>query len=202
MLNFSKKYSLNAWNKETYEKIIEKSWANVQKEPLLIKGDIHPAIITAIEEISKINNKSGEIKENSETISSVLKNRSNDYSNLERIFKDKSNCELLDWSPSPLRKFGEKVSIIIPTYNSFNSLKLTLASINRQKLNLEQKKMVEVVVIDDGSTDHPNKILKERYSFNLKYFKQNNLGRVCARNLGATLSFGEILFFLDSDVVL
>lgn len=98
--------------------------------------------------------------------------------------------------------FGEKVSVIIPTYNSFRSLKLTLDSLNRQKLDVGQKKLIEVIVIDDDSTDHTHNILKIKYFFNLRYFKQNNLGRVYARNLGATFAFGKILIFLDSDVVL
>lgn len=201
LLNISKKYSLNIWDKEVYEKIIEKSWSGVQKEPIATKGKIHPMIVSTIKEIKKIKNKNKD-KAGDKTIVSILKNKSNDYSCLERIFKNKSKCKLLDWTPSPLIYFEEKVSVIIPTYNSFESLKLTLSSLDNQKLDSKQKKLIEVIVIDDGSTDDTIDILKEKFSFNLRYFKQNNLGRVYARNLGATLALGKILIFLDSDVVL
>lgn len=201
LLNISKKYSLNIWDKEVYEKIIEKSWSGAQKEPIATKGKIHPMIVSTIKEIKKIKNKNKD-KAGDKTIASILKNKSNDYSSLERMFKNKSKCKLLDWTPSPLIYFEEKVSVIIPTYNSFESLKLTLSSLDNQKLDSKQKKIIEVIVIDDGSTDDTSDILKEKFPFNLRYFKQNNLGRVYARNLGATLALGKILIFLDSDVVL
>lgn len=205
LVNLSTKYGLSVWDKKTYEKIIEKSWAGAQRESIKIKEKIHPAIINTMEEIKKNKQKDKEIKkikEGHETIASTLRNKSNDYSSLEKTFKNKSNCELLSWTPMFLKNFGEKISVIIPTYNSFSSLKLTLDSLNRQKLDTKQKKLIEVIVVDDGSTDHTHNILKRKYFFKLRYFKQNNLGRVYARNLGATFAFGEILIFLDSDVIL
>ena len=201
LLDISKKYSLNIWDKKTYEKIIEKSWLGVQKESITKNGKSHPMIINIIKEIKKINNKNKD-KSGDKTMVSILKNKSNDYSVLEKIFKNKSNCKLLDWIPTPLINFEEKVSVIIPTFNSFESLRLTLTSLDEQKLDRNQKKLIEVIVIDDGSTDSTSEILKEKFSFNLRYFKQNNLGRVYARNLGATFALGKILIFLDSDVVL
>ena len=144
LFNFSKNYGLNVWDKETYENLIEKSWTGVKKEYVVVNEKIHPAIIATVEEIKKLNSFDNKLKKDNETIASVLKKRSNDYSELEKIFKNKSGRELLDRSPSLSTKFVEKISAIIPTYNSFNSLKLTLASINNQKLDAEQKKMVEV----------------------------------------------------------
>lgn len=200
LLNIASKYGLSVWDKETYKKIIEKSWLGAQKESIAIKGKIHNLIIDTIKEIRKVNNEHN--KNKNKTISSIIKNKSNDYSNLEKIFKNKSGCKLLGWTTLPLLNYEEKVSVIIPTYNSYDTLKLTMASLNRQKLNEKQKKMIDVIVIDDGSVDNTSEILKEKYWFNLRYFKQNNLGRVHARNLGATLAKGKILIFVDSDVIL
>ena len=70
-------------------------------------------------------------------------------------------------------------------------------------LHPETKKMLEVIVVDDGSKDETEqKIKNAQFKLNLKYIRQNNLGRAYARNLGVAISTGKIIVFLDSDIIL
>lgn len=86
-------------------------------------------------------------------------------------------------------------SIIIPTYNRAETIKRTLESIYRQSFD-----DVEVIVVDDGSTDNTKDILAEyMLEKDLNYFFQSNRGVSAARNTGASHACGEYLIFLDSD---
>lgn len=87
------------------------------------------------------------------------------------------------------------VSIIIPVYNGEKTIERTLLSCIKQN-----HKDIEVLVIDDGSTDKTAEIVK-RYLFDerIKYFYQENSERSAARNHGLRLAKGTYVQFLDSD---
>ena len=90
-----------------------------------------------------------------------------------------------------------KVSVIIPVYNSSCYLKQCLESVLRQTLS-----EIEVIVVDDGSTDDSFSILeKYRLADNrmkLIHFDKNT-GVSHARNTGIGIAEGKYLYFLDSD---
>lgn len=89
-----------------------------------------------------------------------------------------------------------KVSVIIPVYNVEKYLHECLDSVVNQTL-----KDIEIILIDDGSTDDSLKICEEyknEYS-NIVLFKQKNSGSGKARNLGIESAKGEFVIFLDSD---
>ena len=93
-----------------------------------------------------------------------------------------------------------KISIIIIGYNTLNTLKLLLQSIN----DLNYNDSCEVIYVDDGSTDGSYSCFED---FNLKYNKkgfsfQKNSGRVFARQKAIELSCGDWLFFTQSNVIL
>lgn len=93
---------------------------------------------------------------------------------------------------------GEKVSVIIPTYNRKNIVLKSLKSVINQTY-----KNIEIIIVDDGSTDGTKDtiesyIIKNKIN-NIKYYYQENSGVSEARNNGVIHSTGSIICFLDSD---
>ena len=85
------------------------------------------------------------------------------------------------------------VSVIIPTYNRAWVLKAALDSVLAQEF-----RDFELIVVDDGSTDHTPQIL-DAYHQDLMVIRQPNLGVSAARNRGIAAAGGELIAFLDSD---
>lgn len=85
------------------------------------------------------------------------------------------------------------ISVIIPVYNEQDSLKGCLESLGGQSY-----KPLEIIVVDDGSTDKSQEIAKRLKAILLK---QNHRGPGVARNLGAQNARGNILVFVDADMV-
>jgi len=85
------------------------------------------------------------------------------------------------------------VSVIIPVYNGERFLQEALESIRHQ--NYEP---LEIIVIDDGSTDNTAKIIAS-YGNWIHYVHQENAGPAAARNRGLALAQGELIAFLDVD---
>lgn len=96
-----------------------------------------------------------------------------------------------------------KISIIIPTYQHAKELAKCLASILVQTFQ-----DFEVIVVNDGSTDNTNEVLKKYASIfkfrvlNFKIINQKNQGSNQARNRGAQEAKGEYLLFCDSDIAM
>jgi len=88
------------------------------------------------------------------------------------------------------------VSVIIPAYNRRRFISETVDSVLAQTY-----RELEVVVVDDGSTDGTGELLKNRYSDEprFRYIWQQNAERAVARNTGIRESKGDYLAFLDSD---
>lgn len=88
------------------------------------------------------------------------------------------------------------VSIIVPIFNSENLLISCLNSIKNQTM-----KNIEVICIDDGSTDNSLNILRdyEKRDARFKVFHQANSGAGTARNNGIKHSKGKYILFVDSD---
>jgi len=88
-----------------------------------------------------------------------------------------------------------RVSVVIPTYNRAAMVCEAIDSVLVQTYP-----DFEVIVVDDGSTDGTEQVLRERYGDDrVRYFYQENQGRAVARNRGVRMSKGEYLLFLDSD---
>lgn len=89
-----------------------------------------------------------------------------------------------------------KVSIIVPVYNVENYLKRCVDSLIRQSLA-----GIEILLIDDGSTDRSGELCDELAGTDLRisvYHKENE-GQGIARNLGLQKATGTYVAFLDSD---
>ncbi|WP_171051758.1 glycosyltransferase family 2 protein [Alteribacter natronophilus] len=85
------------------------------------------------------------------------------------------------------------VSVIVPCFNSERWIHETLGSIFDQSYP-----NIEVIVVDDGSTDNTKSIV-ENYTNKVMYYYQKNKGPSAARNLGLKKANGEYIAFLDSD---
>ncbi|NJC06474.1 glycosyltransferase involved in cell wall biosynthesis [Sphingomonas kaistensis] len=84
------------------------------------------------------------------------------------------------------------ISIIIPTFNRAQFLGAAIDSA------LAQGDGIEVIVVDDGSTDDTPALLAS-YGDRIRVVRQSNAGPSAARNRGAEQARGDYLFFLDSD---
>lgn len=89
------------------------------------------------------------------------------------------------------------VSIVIPCYNVFEFIKETLDSILDQDYT-----NLEVIVVDDGSTDQSKLVINSYQDNRLIYIYQKNQGVSSARNHGLHLSKGEYVIFFDSDDIM
>ena len=94
------------------------------------------------------------------------------------------------------------VSVIVPTYNRADLICETLGSVFAQTY-----RPIEILVIDDGSTDNTEEVVKSYLAncdeqIKLIYIKQDHAGAQVARNRGCQNSKGEFIQFLDSDDLL
>lgn len=147
-------------------------------------------------------------KEQATTYKDVLQAKTNDYTEYARVFASITGKELLSTigdSREILKQycFGEKISIVIPCFNSNDSIVRVLDSIASQ-VSLPEDVQIDVVVVDDGSREHVDSILSaQKYLFNLQIIRcQKNVGLSTARMLGADAAKGDFLVFLDSDILL
>ncbi|WKN44445.1 glycosyltransferase family 2 protein [Tunicatimonas pelagia] len=85
-------------------------------------------------------------------------------------------------------------SIIIPTYNRANTLPRAIKSVLAQTYG-----NFELIIVDDGSTDDTEAVVKNIEDDRIRYFKKENEERNIARNFGINHAQGDYVCFLDSD---
>lgn len=90
-----------------------------------------------------------------------------------------------------------KASVIIPAYNCCQLLEKSLEAILDQTV----ESMYEVIVVDDGSTDETCRMMEKFRHENLLYLRQEHRGRSKARNTGIQSASGEVIIFIDSDIL-
>jgi len=86
-----------------------------------------------------------------------------------------------------------KLSVIIPAYNREETIRCTIDSVLSTGLD-----PLEIVVVDDGSTDRTADVVRE-FGSRVRYLFQTNSGPAIARNTGFAASRGRYVAFLDSD---
>lgn len=102
-----------------------------------------------------------------------------------------NSIKLIDIRKAPL------ISVIIPTYNDSTHVCRAIDSALDQ-----ETKNIEIIVIDDCSTDNTKKILEKKYKNNEKiklFFQKKNNKQGYQRNFGIKKSKGKYIFFIDSD---
>ncbi|WP_182852640.1 glycosyltransferase family A protein [Vibrio sp. PID23_8] len=87
-----------------------------------------------------------------------------------------------------------KISVVIPLYNKEKEIRKTLESVLNQTVS-----PFEIIVVNDGSTDSSESIVKSFRSDKIKIISSRNLGVSSARNLGIESASGDYISFLDAD---
>ena len=91
------------------------------------------------------------------------------------------------------------ISVVVPTYNRVARLRHVLAALEQQQFPADA---YEVIVVSDGSTDGTHTYLEALHStMRLRWFSQSNRGPAAARNAGIDKAVGEMIVFIDDDVV-
>jgi glycosyltransferase involved in cell wall biosynthesis len=98
---------------------------------------------------------------------------------------------MTEFAPLPEKPL---VSVIIPSYNSRAWIGKALDSLFEQSYT-----NLEIIVVDDGSTDGTGKYLEENYKEKINYIYQANGGPGRARNNGLQHATGQLISFLDAD---
>ena len=91
-------------------------------------------------------------------------------------------------------------SIVMACYNVEKYVDEAIKSVINQSFNFNES--IEVILVDDGSTDNTSEICKkycELYPNNIKYFFKENGGQASARNFGIKFARGKYVNFLDAD---
>lgn len=86
------------------------------------------------------------------------------------------------------------VSVVVPTYNRADYIGSTIQSVLDQTL-----RDFELIVVDDGSTDHTADAMSRFTDPRIRYVRQANAGETAARNTGIAHAASDLLTFLDSD---
>lgn len=89
-----------------------------------------------------------------------------------------------------------KISVVIPVYNASKTIEKCLNGIFNQTF-----KNLQVIAVNDGSTDNSHEILK-KFGRQITIVDQPNKGASKARNVGAALATGEYVIFCDADILM
>lgn len=89
------------------------------------------------------------------------------------------------------------ISVLIPAYNAEKYIKDTLLSVTDQSW-----RNIEIIVLDDGSTDGTGDIVRSSGDERIRYIRQDNGGVGKARNRLLSLASGPLVLFVDADDIL
>ena len=133
----------------------------------------------------------------------ILKSQSNDYSEIENDFLNKTGGNFIGDTcrqRSNKNKIkSKKYSVIIPSYGFTKYLNGLLVSLDRQLYNNN----FEAIIVNNRTEDNDYTELYKPQNFSLKLIELSvNRGRSFARNVGLACSKGEVVSFIDSDMIL
>jgi glycosyltransferase involved in cell wall biosynthesis len=97
-------------------------------------------------------------------------------------------------TPASRHQNGPLVSVIMPAYNAANYIEDAIQSVLAQSY-----KNIELVIINDGSTDDTEQRVQKYNDKRIRYYVQQNAGLSASRNAGIKRAAGELFVFLDHD---
>jgi glycosyltransferase involved in cell wall biosynthesis len=140
------------------------------------------------------------------TLGELVSTRTNDYGELERDYTEATGGELVsdpfgsvEHGPSRLTT---SASVLIGAHNSAGSLVPTLIALEQSTFNRRRPGLLEVIVVDDGSTDDTRSTLLElELDLNWRYVRKRRGGLSTAHNTGLAFAEGDVIVFCDADIV-
>jgi len=143
------------------------------------------------------------------TCKDIIAQSNNDYTHLEVKYKDITGTELvIDPFKSIKYRYSNidlRASIIIPAWNVEDTVYKCLKSIEQSSFNRQYPHLLEVIVIDDASTDNTWEVLNKALNLklNLTIIRHNkHYCRAADMNTGLYFSHGDIIISVDADVIL
>lgn len=136
------------------------------------------------------------------TIEQKIKTISNDYSNFETFFLNKTKNDLLSEKAFPT-SIALSVSVIIPAHQAHNTLPFVLSSIIRQTY-FKRGGNLEIIIVDDASSPSLGLVIK-RFEKKLKIISiriSSNEGAGSARDRAISQAKNDLVIFVDADIVL
>lgn len=141
-----------------------------------------------------------------ENIENNLSSRINNYDCLENRYRRITGSELVTEPYSSIMQelnLDLTVSIIIAAWNAQSTITQCLKAIELSSFNLKFSQQLQVIVVDDGSTDNTWDIICSlSLNLNLQAVRQNNTGQYRALNTALSLAEGEIVISCDDDMIL
>lgn len=131
------------------------------------------------------------------TLAEALIGRHNFHRPLIKLFEERTGLGWHDPTPG-MAAARTHLSVVIPARNTAYSLPTVLDHLAAQ----DTAGRVEVIVIDDASTDQTPEILREHPAVDIAHKLPSNLGSAAARNLGTHLANADTVVYVDSDMVL
>ncbi|MEG3967119.1 glycosyltransferase [Microcoleus sp. T2B6] len=141
-------------------------------------------------------------------VSDLILESNNDYSKLEKDYQIYGYGSLVLDPYNSIKQIQTSlsflsVSIIIPSYNCRDTVIACLKALGKSSFNNRHSDQLEVIVVDDGSSDGTFEALIElRIGLKYSVMRQAHLGRAHAMNTGIAASTGDIIISCDADMIL
>jgi Tfp pilus assembly protein PilF/GT2 family glycosyltransferase len=140
------------------------------------------------------------------TLRELVASRSNDYNELERRYRALTGGELVSRPGESLgcgpQRFTRTASVLIGAHDSIRSLVPALVALENCGFNRRHPELLEVIVVDDGSTDETRStLLGLELDLRWRYVRQSRGGLSTAHNTGLSFAEGDVVVFCDADVL-
>lgn len=146
------------------------------------------------------------INKSSKSLKKILAERNNDYTFVENKYSNSAGTSLLlDPFTYPLSMSSPSLSatVLIPAWNARDTILACLSAIEQSSFNLKYKDKLQVVIVDDGSTDDTWDIIKKsHFSLQVTAVRQDHKGVAQAKNTGISVAEGDIIISCDADMIL
>jgi glycosyltransferase involved in cell wall biosynthesis/tetratricopeptide (TPR) repeat protein len=141
------------------------------------------------------------------TLESLAAARDNDYGALSEAYRLRTGAELAGDPFESARCTGPPLtmsaSVVIPAWNARDTLASCLVAIEQSSFNARYPDRLEVVVVDDGSTDGTWELLEGlRVNLRLVAIRQHHHSRAHTQNTGIAFAQGDVIVSCDADMIL